>query len=192
MEVLVPTNEPLELRAGTTWSWRREDLSDYPASAGWALKYWFKKYGGTANFSIDAAADGDAFVASRAAADTQALAAGKWTWVAQVSKAAEIYDVDKGILEILPRYDQAQNLDDRSHARKMLEAIEAALEGRATASQLDLISLSIGSRAQQRDVAKLLPLRDMYRREVQNEEAALAVASGLPNPRLVRVRFNRA
>ena len=188
-----PTNEPLELRAGTTWAWRREDLADYPATDGWTLKYWFKKSGAVlGNFSIDASASGAAFAVSVAATTTKDYAAGAWTWVAQVTKGAEIYDVDSGKLTILPRYDQAADLDDRTHARRMLDAIEAALEGKATSSQLDLISYTIGTRAQQRDVEKLLPLRDLYRNEVSAEETAAAMAGGMANPRYARVRFNRA
>src|SRR6185436_18757049 len=118
----IPTNEPEEMRAGVTWEWRREDLStDFPASGGWSLKYWFKKEGAVpGNFSIDATASGAFFAVSVLAATTAAF----------VTKATDIRQVDTGRMVILPRYDQVANLDDRSHARKVLEAIEAVIENR--------------------------------------------------------------
>jgi hypothetical protein len=189
----IATNEPLELRAGTTWAWRREDLTaDYPASGGWALKYWFKKTGAAgANFSIDATAAGDAFAVSVLAATSAAYGAGDYTWAALVTKAAEIYEVDSGVLKVLPRYDQVANLDDRTHPRKMLAQIEAALEGFATSATVK--SYTIGSRQVTRaDVPDLLVLRDRYRAEVAAEDAAAGMANGLGNPRYLKTRFDRA
>jgi hypothetical protein len=49
--------------------------------------------------------------------------------------SSEVYEVDRGTIVLLPRYDQAAAYDDRSHARKMLDAIEAVLESRASADQ---------------------------------------------------------
>ncbi|HUO43549.1 MAG TPA: hypothetical protein VMT94_01395, partial [Burkholderiales bacterium] len=67
----IPRNEPPEARAGLTWQWRREDLSDdYPASS-WTLKYWFKQTGANGGkFSIQANADGDNFAILVAATTT--------------------------------------------------------------------------------------------------------------------------
>src|SRR5690554_1873719 len=119
----IATNEPLELRAGLTWQWRREDLAaDYPASA-WTLTYYFKKTGSSgANFSIAAAADGDDFEVDEAPGDTDDRTAGDYTWVALVTDGTDTFEVDRGRLKLLARYDAAANLDDRTHARKMLEA----------------------------------------------------------------------
>ena len=49
----IPTTEPTRLRAGDTWQWRREDLSDYPATA-WTLTYWFRN--STDHLDVSAAA----------------------------------------------------------------------------------------------------------------------------------------
>lgn len=188
----IPTNEPRELRAGVQWDWRREDLTDYPADGGWTLKYWFKKTGtAAANFSIDATADVKHFKVSKLAADTAAYTAGDYSWVAIVTKTTESYEIDSGRLKVLPRYDQVANLDDRSRARKMLESIETALEGFATNPTVK--SYTIGTRTMTKaDVPDLLVLRDRYRTEVENEEAAEAMRNGQPNPRNIRIRFGRA
>lgn len=197
MSVPVPTTEPLELRAGVQWEWRRDDfVENFPATGGWALKYHYKKTGATpGNFSIDASASGAAFVVTKLASDTAAYVAGDYTWVAIVTKATESREVDHGRLKILPRYDQAANLDDRSHARKMLEAINAALEGRASSTQREMIAYTIGQRSKQFDTADskaaLVELKSKYEWLVYNEDVRDRVAQGLPNPRNVGVRFTR-
>lgn len=187
MTAPVPTNEPLQLRAGITWQWRREDLSDYPAST-WTLKYWFKKTGSAgANFSVTAFADGESFAISVAATTTAAYTAGDYTWTAIVTAGAEAFEVDSGLLDVLPRYDQAANLDDRTHARKVLEAIEAVIEGRAT---LDQEEYTIGNRSLKRTpIEELIALRDRYRAEVLSEENASAIANGLATKNRVLVRL---
>lgn len=162
----IPRNEPPEGRAGLTWQWRREDLAaDYPASS-WTLKYWFKQLASAgANFSIQATADGDSFAVLVSATTTGAYTAGKYAWAAEVTGgASEVYEVDRGTFIVLPRYDQAQSLDDRGHARKMLDAIEALLENRATVDQLEY---TIGSRHLKRmTVESLMSWRGIYRAEI--------------------------
>lgn len=181
----IPRNEPLEARAGLTWQWRREDLStDYPAST-WTLKYWFKKTGSTqANFSITASADGSSFAVNTAAATTAGYTAGDYTWSAVVTGGStEAYEVDRGRLKILARYDQAANLDDRSHARKMLEAIEALLENRSSVDQQEY---TIGSRHLKRmTVAELKDWRDYYRGQVGAEDMVERARNGQGGNRLV-------
>lgn len=185
----IQLNEPPQQRAGMTWKWRREDLAGagYPASS-WTLTYYFKKTGSSgANFSIAASADGDNYAVSVAASTTDDYTAGDYTWVAVVSGGGEAFEVDRGRLKLLARYDAAANLDDRTHARKMLEAIETALETFASNPQMK--SYTIGSRSYTRDdTSELLTLRDRYRGEVAAEEMGERLRNGQGGNRLV-VRF---
>lgn len=176
MAATVPTTEPLEARAGLTWAWTRS-LSDYPASAGWTLTYWLKRLSATgANFSIVATASGADYAVSVSAATTSAYTADEYSWVAVVSKAGDAYEVDRGTLEVLPRYDQAANLDDRSHARKMLDAIEAVLENRATS---DVLEYTIGQRSLRKmEALELTQWRDHYAAKVAAEERATSGQGG--------------
>ena len=182
MTVETPTNEPRRHRAGLTWEWERE-FTDYPAST-WTLKYWFKKTGSSgANFSITATADGAKHAVSVAASTTSGYTAGDYTWVAIVTAGSEAFEVDAGTLELLPRYDAASNLDDRSHAVKTLEAIEAVIERRAT---LDQQSYQIGGRSLARmEIKDLLAFRDKYRAEVYAEQLAENARNGLGGSTLV-------
>lgn len=182
MTAPVPTTEPSELRAGITWQWTRE-LADYPASS-WTLKYWFKMTGSTgANFSITASASGDTYSITSAAATTATLTAGDYTWTAIVTAGSEAREVDHGTFKLLPRYDAAANLDDREHARIVLDAIEAVIEGRATTDQQEY---AIGNRSLKRMTAEdLLMFRDKYRAEVFALDNAERAANGKGGGQLV-------
>lgn len=178
----IATNEPRQLRAGLTWEWERT-FPDYPASS-WTLKYWFKQLAaGGAKFDITASASGDKFVVTKAAADTASYTAGDYSWAAVVTAGSEAFEVDRGTLQVLPRYDQDAALDDRSHARIVLDAIEAVIENRATKDQEEY---TIGNRSLKRTPMKeLLSLRDRYRAEVRGETLEENARNGREGGKLV-------
>lgn len=169
----IPTNEPQSLRAGDTWKWTRT-FADYPAGT-WTLKYRFKN--AAAYFEIVAAASGTDHSVSVAAVTTATYAAGSYTWMAWVEGgSSEKYTVDTGTLEVDPDYRASTAAyDGRSHARKMLDAIEAWLEARDPAVAEYEIA---GRRMKFIPIAELVKLRNRYGFEVRNEEAAAALAKG--------------
>ena len=182
----IATSEPAELRVGDTWQWRREDLSDYPASL-WTLTYYVRN--ASAYFDIVATADGVNFAISVAKATTALKTAGEYTWVAVVSDATYRYEVDSGSFTLLPNYGTAAAYDGRKFAQRLLDSVEAILENRATTDQLDLVSSAIGDRSLTRDMAEMWKLRTNLRGEVKREEAAEAMRNGESRNRLL-VRFS--
>lgn len=182
----IPTLEPEQLRAGDTWAWSRS-LSDYPA-ASWTLKYRFKNAAG--GFEIVASASGDNHAVSVAATTTANYAAGQYDWIAWVEGgSSEVYTVDQGSVEVLPNLragTATAALDVRSHARKMLDALEAWLESRDPGVAEYEIA---GRKMKYTPIAELIKLRDRYRSDVRAEEDAARVADGLPSRRKVLVRF---
>ncbi len=167
----VPTNEPKEFRTGDLLTWKRKDLTDYPASS-WTLKYYLVKDG--EQIIITAAADPDStdnFLVSVAPATTATYTTGIYKWMARISTGSGVtlqeYTIEEGTIEILPNLGATLNtgLDTRSHAKKMLDAIEATLEGRATTYQLDLIEKVIGSDSMSKKPELLREWRDKYRIE---------------------------
>lgn len=187
----IPSNEPVELRAGDTWKWSRTDrVADYP-SPTWTLKYRFKNQSG--GFEVVATADGaGGFNVSVDKATTGAIAAGTYAWQGEVDNGTERYTLERGgVLKVVADFfagTAAAALDQRTHARKALESIEVALESFAANPLMK--SYAIGARTFLRaDIPDLLLLRDRYRAEVKNEEAMAAIADGQPNPRIVRTRF---
>lgn len=184
----IPVTEPAALRAGDTWKWNRQDLTDYPATL-WDLKYAFKS--AAAHVEITAAADGANFAVVVSSTVTATYAAGEYSWVAFVeligSSPVERYQVDQGRFTILPTFANAAALDDRTHARKVLDAIKAVLEGRASKDQEEY---TISDRSLKRTpIPDLLKLRQLYEREVASEAAAERLANGQSPRNRLMVRF---
>lgn len=180
----IPTNEPSSLRAGDTWKWTRT-LADYPAGT-WTLKYRFKN--ATSYFEIVAGTSGTDHLVSVAAATTAAYAAGSYTWMAWVEGgSSEKYTVDTGTLAVDPDYRASTAAyDGRSHARKMLDAIEAWLEARDPAVAEYEIA---GRRMKYIPVAELIKLRSRYKTELANEANADAIAKGEGLGRKIQFRI---
>lgn len=163
-------------------------VPDYPASAGWTLKYRLAPRAAGTAYDITATASGDDYRVQVAAATTANYAPGDYTWTAWVELGAEVYTVDRGQLEIRARSSTlAAGHDGRSHAQKVLDAIEAVLEGRAS---LDQQEYAINGRSLKRTpLADLMRLRQLYRNEVQGEDAANRLEAGLGGGRKVQVRL---
>lgn len=165
----IPTSEPAALRAGDTWTWSRNDLTDYPAST-WSLTYRLRNADGF--IDIAAAADGDAFLVSVPAATTAAYSAGIFHWYAFVSDGTDRHQVDDGTIEVLGDVSAAAAFDGRTLTERLLDAVNAALEARADAQQLDLIQSAIGDRSKSRDPAFLHQYRSRLIVEVQRESGS--------------------
>lgn len=179
----IPTAVPDRVNAGDTIKWTRT-LSDYKPSDGWALSYILINAAG--KITISASGSGDTFAVVVSAATSAAWAAGTYDWREQASKAGEVFTVADGRIVVAPAF-SGSTLDARTHARKMLEAINAVLEGRAT-SAVGEYEIG-GRRLKYIPAAELLVLRDRYRSEVARETSADAVAAGLADPRRIYVRF---
>lgn len=174
MSVSIPTIEPTAARAGDTWRWTRA-LYDYPAP-GWVLTYTL--YATTGVLSIEASADGTLHLVDIPPETTADYVAGRYDWVAHVADGTDRFQVGSGSIQILPDVAEAATYDGRSHARKMLDSINALLEGRASSGDLDTIRVAHGARAAEYDLATLLKLRQQYAAAVQAEDAAAARAEG--------------
>lgn len=123
-------------------------------------------------------------------AQSSLFATGRYDWVIYLTNANERITIDSGTVQVQPNPATALPVDRRSHARKMLDAIEALLEGRATNGDLDLIKIQVpGARRADFDPAQLLPMRDKYRAEVVSEERAAAAARGDRINNTLKVRF---
>ena len=79
------------------------------------------------------------------------------------------------------------DLSYKSHARKVLDAIEATLEGTATQAQSEFMVNGRSIKYFAPD--QLLKLRATYKREVANEDAQDRIRSGLGSKNKILVRF---
>jgi hypothetical protein len=193
MTAPVPSREPDKLSAGTTWTWRRDDLSDYPANGGWSLSYAFAMLG--AQFVVNGGmvvASGASFLVTVPVATTSPIVPGTYTWGARVADGGgNVYEAGRGRLLVLPSL--VAGADPRTHARKVLDAIEAAIEGRASRTDLQYEIAVNGSLRRLWSIAHadLVKLRQTYRAEVAGEEERDRVAQGRSGRRRVLSRFSR-
>ena len=179
---MTATTEPSSVYAGDTVAWTKS-LNDYPATA-WTLYYALQRDGGS--ISIEASADGNTHSVSVAAATTATWVPATYQWTAYVSDGTNRYTVETGEITIKPN-PTAGGYDTRGYAKRMLDAIEALLEGRATS---DVSSYSIGGRSLSKmSVSELVQWRQKFRREYESEKAAERVARGLNTGRKILTRF---
>jgi hypothetical protein len=165
----VPETEPSEIIAGDLVSWKRTDLGvDYPP-ASYDLKYSAILEGQTTpEADITATADGTDFVISLDGATTGAYTAGRYHWTAFIERQSdnERITIDSGFWDV-----ESKSADPRTHAVKMLAAIEALLENRSTA---DVSSYAINGRSLTKmSPDELMTWRSRYKAEVvrQNRKA---------------------
>lgn len=178
----IPKTEPLQFRAGDTVQWKRS-LSDYPASAGYALKYYLTK--SDKQIVLTATQSGDDHLVTIAAADSANYEAGRYFFIARIEKTPDIFTVSEGIIEIKANLATAITGHEwRAHCEQALENIEAVLLGKATK---DNYSYSIAGRQLSKySWTELSDMRTKYRQEL----LAFNRRHGLARKRKIQVQFS--
>lgn len=183
------TTEPSELVIGDRWLWKRADLGLLYAPADYALTYVADKQGaGSTTFSITATESGSEYLIEVASATTAGYTSGTYNWQAYITRTSDSQrlSVARGQWTVIPNL-SASTADPRSHVKKVLDAIEAVIESRAS---LDQMSYSIAGRSLSRTpINDLLVLRDKYRSEYMRELDADRVSRGLARKNKLLVRF---
>lgn len=177
--------EPLEVAAGDTIQWKR-NLPAYPASEGWALKYALR---GPAIIDITATADGSEHLVTVASTVNPAWLAGDYMVQGFVEKAAERFTIYSGRLTVTPNLAAiaAGTYDGRSHARRVIAAIEAVIEGRASRDQQEM--WVDGERLVRTPFEILMQIRQRYRRELTTENRREAARQGRRSGRLIKFKL---
>lgn len=184
MALTVPTREPESVRVGDTLKFTKS-LPDFDPAAD-TLNYSFVNASNI--YTVTATDNGDGnFLINVLPATTAAWAAGSYRWAAQVTTAGgEKHTVESGTINILPDLMSAA-VDDRSHVKKVLDALEAVIENKATKDQL---SYSIGGRSiSLMSTSDILLFRDRYKAEYQAEQRAERIKRGLGHGGKIKVRF---
>jgi hypothetical protein len=179
------TTEPAALYSGDSISWLIA-LPDYPASGGWTLKY--NGVSAAGRFALTSTASGDSHAVAAAKTATAGYTAGTYS----LTKYVEHTDgtrVTLAELSLIVKPDLAGKsgaFDNRSHVKKMLDAIEAVLEGTATTDQMEFTI--DGTTIKRRSVADLLAIRSKYLEYWRQEQQAANVSGGNRNKILVRFK----
>ena len=177
---------PSTLRAGDTLA-DTFSLSDYPAPT-WVLT--FTLINSAAKQTVTCSASGTDHAMAVTAATTAGWAAGTYSWSAHATSGAARYTVNTGTVEVLPDLAAATTYDNRTPARKALDAVDAALA--AYGSKAYLQSIQIGERQQTfQSPSEFLAFRDRLRREVAGEDSAERMRQGLGTKNRLLVRFTR-
>lgn len=188
MAIEIPDTEPARVRAGDTVTWRKT-LDDYPANAGWTLYY--RAINSTAKVDITSAADGASHLVTVAKATTAGWTAGTYTLLSWVTSATERVSFPSVSLIIDPDLAavSAAGYDTRSQAKKMLDAIDAALLSLSSGERLAVVEAELAGRRLKYDFNGLQRLRQLYAAQVRTEENAARIASGLPPRNSLNVRI---
>ncbi|WP_127110394.1 hypothetical protein [Pararhodobacter zhoushanensis] len=159
-------NIPGTIYAGVTLS-ISITLTAYRAPE-WSLALYLR---GPAQIDLTSTASGSSHLIAADAAMTSSWAPGAYWWSLRAVQGAEVALVDEGQLTLEADLSViASGHDGRSHAERVLVAIEAVIEGRATKDQQ---AYQINGRSITRmTVADLLLLRSRYRDEVRRQKAA--------------------
>ena len=142
-------------------------VGNYPASAGWAVSLVLQALAGGAPVSAnatDGAAEWDIAVASSV---STALAPGSYRYLIAATKAGDRSTIASGEVEVLPDPAKAAQ-DQRSQARRSLDAIDAMLEGRASSEDMKF-TFADGRALEKIPHADLLALRQHFARKVACE-----------------------
>lgn len=184
MTTEIPTIEPSQFTVGDTVKWKKT-LDCFKASDSWVLTYSLRNATNTIN--LTATASGDDHLISLTAVTTAAYTAGEYWYQAYVTKGAERYQVETGSIVIKENLAASATFDGRSHVKKVLDALEATILGKASKDQL---SYSIQGRSLSRmSASEVIEWRDKYKAEYQQELREERIAKGLGNNSIVKVRF---
>lgn len=175
---------PAEVRSGDTVQWIHTS-DDYSSVDGWDLVVNLVTAAAAVPVSGVPQDDGSWLCTLAAAANV--LAAGHATWAAVISRPDERHTVETGTFMVLPDLAAAGGHDTRSHVRRVLDAVQLALEGQAAQVEAEL---TIGDKAvKYMSHKELLDLRREYSALWAAERNRERVRRGGRSRNTVRVRF---
>ena len=184
-----PGIEPSQIVAGDRVSWKRTDLGTDYSPSSYALTYSARlESGGSTEISITASESGLDYIVEVGASTSAAYTVGVYHWQAYITRSSdsERITVNNGTWEVLTNRDAAVT-DPRSHVEKVIDAIEAVIEGRASQDQA---GYSIAGRSLSRTpIPELLMLRDRYRAEYVRLQRSEAISRGLGHSGRILTRF---
>ena len=175
--------EPTSFWQGDTVSWARSD-SEYSSADGWALTYLYSRADDARQVVGAGQADGS-WIMTIAPTASALYLPGAYRWQARVSKAAEVYTLGQGGLDVIASLDTA--IETRSGAKVILDAIDAVLTGKADRDQL---KITINGQSLDRFTwSDLTAARSYYASKVAREEQARSNREGTPGPAYIQGLF---
>ena len=167
-----------------------ESDSDYKASAGWTMKYVLIHPTAT-KITLVSTANGDDHKFTITSVTSAAYTVGEYRFLRYADDGTIEEHLDRGIVNVKPDFVALANYDFRTHARKTLEALEAAIERRATKEQM---SIAIGVRGSSRQLQylgmdDLIRARNYYQSLVNREDQQDLIDQGKSPGNKVLIQF---
>lgn len=197
---VIPNYEPDCISTGATVQWTKR-LASFPASS-WSAKWLLR---GATPPGLDVTAtidpdDADGFLVTITPEQSATLSPGTvyyQIWVTNRTDATKVYEAGKASFKVVVGFaatEPGDVVDNRSQARKIVDAIDALMSNTATLVQRQymVVGLHGGQRQLERvPLSELQQTRQYYARIVANEQAAEDVANGIPYLKNVNIKFVR-
>jgi len=174
--------EPKSFTAGETVSWKVYSDKFHPAD-GWELSYHLRGSSYGAIIEIAAIPEDSNHSVYLSADETITYQPGIYWWQCFARSGDDQHLVASGQIEVKANLATLEHYDGRSHVKKVLDAIEYTILGKASRDQL---SYSIAGRSLSRmNPSELLEWRDKYKAEY----VQLQRKSGTLKDQIIKVRF---
>lgn len=184
MAIETPTAMPDSINAGDSFKVKLS-YAEFLASAGWSLTLVI--INSDKKIELNSVADVDDHVLSAAPTVTADWPPGLYEFRIFAGDGTDRYQVAHGRIDVLPDLTQLDNFDHRSHVKKVLDALEAMLEGKASQDQS---SLTIEGKSLSRYTPEeLISWKTHYDTLYRQELDAEAVANGKTRRGVIRTRF---
>jgi hypothetical protein len=185
MAYTVPTIEPKKFAIGTTLKFKRS-LPNYLPST-WTLSYALVMTGQQITFTASDNGDGTHLV-NVDEATTAAWAAGIYRWQSYITDGTDKFAVNTGTIELTSDFDASTSgFDDRAHVKKVLDALEATILGKASKDQA--FYMIAGRQISRTPVEDLIRWRNLYKSEYSRLQQEEDLARGLSGQHKIRTRF---
>ena len=176
--------------AGDYLAWKRTDLgSDYPP-ASYGLTYSARLNGAGSAISLTATESGTDYIIEYNSTLTAVMPVGIYQWSAYITKTSDSnrIQVDSGTWEVVENK-AVSTADPEPYEKKVLDAIQAVIEGRATQDQM---SYSIAGRSLSRmDPDDLHKWESLYKGKWLKLKRMQRARAGLGHDGIIKTRLGR-
>jgi len=178
------SSEPIEINAGDTITWLRS-LPLYSAVDGWSLNYALR---GPSAINISAIGTGTEHQVSIDPVTSGGYVSGLYAIQGYVTNGINRVTIYNGNVTIQPDLvASGAGYDGRSFAKRMLDAIEAVSENRASKTQLE--TNIDGTLLKYKTDEQLAVLRIRYLNEYRAEQRRAGIKNGKKSGRRILMRF---
>lgn len=180
-----PTKEPKTLLTGRRWAWVREDVSEVYPTTDYTLKYVFVDPANGNKRAITAAKTNSKHVVEANSAETTLFSEAEYLVSVEVVRDS---DQEAVVIDELC-IDVKKDRDGRSsHAYKVLMAVRALIEGKASQDQA---AISINGRSLQRfSPQEWTKIEAEYSARWEREKEKLALANGRKSKKRTTIRMS--